>query len=83
MQSHKLGDAIFDEDDIFSPLRFDVQICYSDFMPAIYDDYIDECGFGEDMTLFNDESTTLEEVSTGYDKKLLSMMIMVMTCMLY
>ena len=25
MQSHKLGDAIFDEDDIFSPPRFDVK----------------------------------------------------------
>ena len=30
MQSHRLGDAIFDEDDIFSPPRFDVQICYND-----------------------------------------------------
>ena len=27
MQSHKLGDAIFDEYDIFSPPIFDVQIC--------------------------------------------------------
>ena len=26
MQSYKLGDAMFDEDDIFSPPRFDVQI---------------------------------------------------------
>ena len=26
MQSHKLGDAMFDEDDIFSPPRFDVQV---------------------------------------------------------
>ena len=26
MQSHKLGDAMFDEDDIFSSPRFDVQI---------------------------------------------------------
>ena len=41
MQSHKLGDAIFDEDDIFSPPRFDVHICYNDCMPPIYDDYID------------------------------------------
>ena len=38
MQRHKLGDAMFDEDDIFSPPRFDVQICYNDFMPIIYDD---------------------------------------------
>ena len=38
MQSHKLGDAMFDEDDIFSPPRFDVQICYNDCAPPIYDD---------------------------------------------
>ena len=46
MQSHKLGDAMFDEDDIFSPPRFDVQIFYNDCMPPIYDDYNDENGFG-------------------------------------
>ena len=51
MQSHKLGDAMFDEDDIFSPPRFDVQICYNDCMPPIYDDYIDESGFGRVSTL--------------------------------
>src|SRR4051794_18900563 len=39
MQSHKLGDDMFDEDDIFSPPSFDVQICYDDCMPPIYDDY--------------------------------------------
>ena len=38
-------------------------------MPPIYDDYIDESGFEEVVTLFNDESTTLEEVSIDYDKK--------------
>ena len=42
MQSHKLGDATFDEDDIFSPPNFDVQIYYDESMPAIYDDYCDE-----------------------------------------
>src|SRR6266516_2262845 len=42
MQSHKLGDAMFNEDDIFSPPRFDVQICYNGSMPPIYDDYDDE-----------------------------------------
>ena len=36
MQSHKLGDAMFDKD---------VQICYNDCMPPIYDDYNDESGF--------------------------------------
>ena len=42
MQSHKLGGVMFDEDDNFSPPRFDVQICYNDCMPPIYDDYNDE-----------------------------------------
>jgi hypothetical protein len=45
MQGHKFGDAIFDEDDIFSPPSFDEQIYYDDCMPPIYDDYIDESGF--------------------------------------
>ena len=38
-------------------------------MPPIYNDYIDESGFGEFMTLFNDESTILEEVAIDYDNK--------------
>ena len=38
-------------------------------MTPIYDDYIDESGFGEVMTLFSDESTVLEEVAIDYDKK--------------
>ena len=38
-------------------------------MPPIYDDYNDESGFGEVMTLFSDESTTLEEVAIDYDNK--------------
>ena len=50
MQSYKLGDAIFDEYDIFSPPSFDEKIYYDDCMPPIYDDYIDESGFGEVMT---------------------------------
>src|SRR3954466_8268826 len=82
MQSHKLGDAMFDEDDIFSPQRFDVQICYNDCMPPIYDDYNDESGFGEVMTLFNDESLFWMRLQLTMITKLLSMMIMVMTCML-
>ena len=41
MQSHKLGDAMFDEDDMFSPPSFDVQIYYDESMPPIYDDYCD------------------------------------------
>ena len=41
MQSHKLGDAMFDEYDIFCPPSFDEQIYFDDSMPPIYDDYID------------------------------------------
>ena len=82
MQSHKPGDAIFDEDDIFSPPRFDVKICYNDYMPPIYDDYIDESGFGEIVTLFSDESTIWMGLQLTMRTKLLSMMVMVMTCML-
>ena len=73
---------MFNEDDIFSIPSFDMQSCYDDSMPPIYDDYNDESGFVEVMTLFSDESTILEEVSIDYDKKLLSVMIIVMTCML-
>ena len=42
MQSHKLGDAMFDEDDIFCPPNFDEQIYYDESMPPIYDDYYDD-----------------------------------------
>ena len=51
------------------PPRFDVQICYDDCMPPIYDDYNDESEFGEVMTLFSDESTILDEASIDYDNK--------------
>ena len=68
MQSHKLGEATFDEDDI-SPPSFDEKINYDESMPPIYDDYIDEDGFGEAMTLFCDESIVSEEVPIDYDNK--------------
>jgi hypothetical protein len=42
MQSYKLGDAMFDEDDMFSPPSFDEQIYYDESMPPIYDDYCDD-----------------------------------------
>ena len=42
MQSHKLGDAMFDEDDMFSPPSFDEEIYYDESMPPIYDDYFDD-----------------------------------------
>ena len=38
MQSRKLGDAMFDEDDIFCSPSFDEQIYYDESMPSIYDD---------------------------------------------
>ena len=42
MQSHKLGEAMFDEDDIFCPPSFDEQIYYDGSIPPIYDDYCDD-----------------------------------------
>jgi hypothetical protein len=64
MQSHKLGDAMFDEDDMFSTPSFDEQIYYDESMPPIYDDYIDESGFGRVSTLGNDDTTILEGVES-------------------
>jgi hypothetical protein len=69
MQNYKLGDAMFYEDDIFTPPSFDEKIYYCDCMPPIYDDYIDESGFEEAITLFNNDFTILEEVSIDYDNK--------------
>jgi hypothetical protein len=42
MPSHKLGDAMFDEYDIFCPPSFDEQNYYDYSMPPIYDDYCDD-----------------------------------------
>ena len=67
MQSHKLGEAMFDEDDIFSPPSFDDQIYYDDSMPPIYDDYIYESGFGRVSTLDNNYRTILEGVESYCD----------------
>ena len=38
MQSHKLGEAMFDEYDSFSPPSFYENIYYDESMPPIYDD---------------------------------------------
>ena len=67
MQSHKLGDAMFDEDDIFCPPSFDEQIYFDDSMPPIYDDYIDESGFGRVSTLESSDPTILEDVESYCD----------------
>ena len=88
MQSHKLGDAMFDEDDVFENIfaainvcpklgddmfyeddifylsSFDMQIYYDDSMPPIYDDYIDESGFGRVSTLGSSDPTILEGVES-------------------
>ena len=43
MENCKLGDAGFDEYDLFSPPSFEEKICFDDTLPPIYDDYNDEC----------------------------------------
>ena len=58
----KLGDAMFNEDDIFSPPSLDEKIYYDDSMPPIYDDYIDQSGFGRVSTLGSNDPTILEGV---------------------
>ena len=35
MQSHNLGESMFDEYDMFCPPCFDEQICYDDSLPPI------------------------------------------------
>jgi hypothetical protein len=42
MEKSKLGEAGFDEHDIFSPPSTEVKICFDDTIPTIYDDYNDE-----------------------------------------
>ena len=67
MQSHKLGKAMFDEYDIFSPPSFDENISYDESMPPIYDGYIDESGFGRVSTLGSNDPTILEDVESYCD----------------
>ena len=67
LQIHKLGDAMFDEDDMFSPPSFGENIYYDESMPPIYDDYIDESGFGRVSTLGSNDPTILEDVESYYD----------------
>ena len=67
MQSHKLGEAMFDEYDIFCPPSFDENIYYVESMPPIYDDDIDESGFGRVSTLGSNDPTILEDVESYYD----------------
>ena len=62
MKKPKLGDAMINEDDIFSLPSFDEQIYYDGSTPPIYDDYIDESGFGRVSTLGSNDPTILEDV---------------------
>ena len=69
MQSHKVGEAMFDEYDIFCPPSSNEKIYYDESMPPIYDDCNEKIGFGEVMALFSDESTISEEVPIDYENK--------------
>ena len=64
----QIGDAIFDEYDIFSPPSFDEKIYFDDYMPPIYDDYNDESGFGRVSTLGSIDPTILEDVESYCDE---------------
>ena len=63
MQSYKLGDAMFDEDEIFSPPSFDENIYYDERMPPIYYG----SGFGRVSTLGTNDPTILEDVESYCD----------------
>ena len=67
MQSHKLGEAMFDEDDIFCPPSFDEKIYYDDRIPHIYNDYNGESGFGRVSTFGSNDPTILEGVESYCD----------------
>ena len=58
---------MFDEYDIFSPPSYDENIYYDQSMPPIYDDYIDESGFGRVSTLGSNDPTILEGVESYCD----------------
>ena len=51
----------------FSPPSFDEQIYYDESMPPIYDDYIDESGFGRVSTLGSNDPTILEGVESFHN----------------
>ena len=63
-----LGKLCLMEMIIFCPPSFDEQIYYDDSMHPIYDDYIDESGFGRVLTLGSSYPTILEEVEFYCDE---------------
>ena len=64
MQSHKLGELCLMKMIFFCPPSFNEQIYYDESMPPIYDDYIDESGFGRVSTLGSSDPTILEDVES-------------------
>ena len=72
MQSHKLGEAMFDEYDIFCPPSFDKQIYYDESMPPIHDDYCD--GTYALNKNNNNETCHLDFNFQSHDNNLLSLL---------
>ena len=62
-----IGDAMFNEHDLFSPLTLIDQTYFDDSMPPIYDDYIDGSGFGRVSALGSNDPTILEGVKYYYN----------------
>ena len=58
---------MLNEYDPLIPPTFDKKIYYDDSMPPIYDDYIDESGFGRVSTLGSSDPTILEGVESYYN----------------
>src|SRR3954452_13885935 len=64
MEKSKLGEAGFDEHDIFSPPSTEEKIYFDDTMPPIYDDYND------DYVIFI-PPTIVEEINYDYNMHLI------------
>ena len=62
-----IGEAMFNEDGLFSPPTLNDQTYFDDSMPPIYDDYIDKSGFGRVSTLGSSDPTILEGVESYYN----------------
>ena len=83
MQNHKLGDAMFDEYEMFEDLFAENNACpklgdaflneYDPLIPSTfgkkiyYDDYNDESGFGRVSTLGSSDPTILEGIESYYN----------------
>ena len=73
MENCKLGDAGFDEYDIFSPPSLKEEICFDDTTPPIYDDYNDECDTFSPPTIEDkiycdyDMPPIYDDYNDGYD----------------